>query len=455
MGSMYEANKGNAMKMTNQLNGLSGQQGGEFSYKRNAPIVDIQRKMQKETDQKINLVSDKMELEFLIQDQKEAQDELRKEFDRLTREQKTHIERLDQANGEIQKELEKKENHRENLKQQLNELQGDIGELVDDNKLLEGELRNLGDKTNLKIGDMQKKMEMTVNKLENIKGKNDGELRQLTDTTKEYLDRMNDDFGKRMDILRDKAEEAFMQRQEADREVKELKAAKMRGEQELEIELKRRKDRFYDDSGAQFNTVLRVMKNNLRAVEDDKVIKSRKLEEMTQEAEDLHNQFELELNQKTQQDEELRHEVKNLRMEVADKEREMQSNRAENYGLDAELQKVMGDLQKNKFELGQTKEKGEYRLKEMKHRLQVERGEETGKLHLLNIKNEELQEELAMIEEKVKRQRAINQENLESMKNQLNRNIFQTINQHKESTIRMPVSEHRPTPGSFFLNNNR
>ena len=46
------------------------------------------------------------------------------------------------------------------------EMRNEIGELIDDNRLLENELRNLGEKTNVKIEDMQKKMENQVKELD-------------------------------------------------------------------------------------------------------------------------------------------------------------------------------------------------------------------------------------------------------------------------------------------------
>ena len=50
------------------------------------------------------------------------------------------------------------------------EMRNEIGELIDDNRLLENELRNLGEKTNVKIEDMQKKMENQVKELDMVKG---------------------------------------------------------------------------------------------------------------------------------------------------------------------------------------------------------------------------------------------------------------------------------------------
>jgi glycerol-3-phosphate cytidylyltransferase-like family protein len=77
--------------------------------------------MQREAQQKINLVSEKKELEFLIEDQKEAQDTLRNEFERLTRDKKVEIERLNQINNELEMETEKQSKRREILNQEVAE----------------------------------------------------------------------------------------------------------------------------------------------------------------------------------------------------------------------------------------------------------------------------------------------------------------------------------------------
>ena len=91
----------------------------EGAYKKNVRIEDIKGKMKREADQKINLVSDKMELEFMIQDQKEAQESLKKEFERLTREKKLQIEKLDQVNQELDGELEKTKQRNEDVQNQV------------------------------------------------------------------------------------------------------------------------------------------------------------------------------------------------------------------------------------------------------------------------------------------------------------------------------------------------
>lgn len=91
----------------------------DFSYKKSAPIDSIKGQMQREAQQKINLVSEKKELEFMIEDQKEAQDTLRSEFERLTRDKKLEIERLTQINGELESETEKQSKRREDLNQEV------------------------------------------------------------------------------------------------------------------------------------------------------------------------------------------------------------------------------------------------------------------------------------------------------------------------------------------------
>lgn len=93
--------------------------GQEFSYKKSAPIDSIKGQMQREAQQKIQLVSEKKELEFMIEDQKEAQDTLRNEFDRLTMDKKMEIERLNQINTDLEGEIEKNSEQRDELNQEV------------------------------------------------------------------------------------------------------------------------------------------------------------------------------------------------------------------------------------------------------------------------------------------------------------------------------------------------
>lgn len=334
------------------------------------------------------------------------------------------------------------------------EMRNEIGELIDDNRLLENELRNLGEKTNVKIEDMQKKMENQVKELDMVKGKNENEIRNLAETTKEKLDRMNEDFIKRMDMMRDKMDEAVHEKQEVELELTRLKDLKRKEKANLELDLKRRKERFYDDSWTQFNTVVKVIKNNLRQAEEDKRIKEGKLEELQGETEQIRREFENELNLRQDQDEQLREEVKKMRVDISEKESEIEGYRSELYELDSQIQRLSGELQKNRFEFAQTKEKGEYNLRELGSRYQLEREEEQAKEQLLARKNQELALELKVIEDKVRQQEALNQKTMESMRSQLNQNIFQTINQHKESRMNVPMNKHVSRGGSFFMNNN-
>lgn len=92
---------------------------GPMSYKKNANIDNIRGKMQKEAQDKIELVSDKMELEYMIQDQKEAQENLKSEFDRMTRDKKSQIDRLDNMNNEMDKQIDELSDKKENLHQEV------------------------------------------------------------------------------------------------------------------------------------------------------------------------------------------------------------------------------------------------------------------------------------------------------------------------------------------------
>ena len=332
-------------------------------------------------------------------------------------------------------------------------MDSEINELVEDNRMMENELRNLGEKTNMKIGDMQKKMESNINDLESFKGRNEHEVRSLNETTREKLERMNEDFAKRMEILKDKLDETHREKQEINLECMKIKDFKRKNESDLEAELARRKERFYDESFAQFNTVMKVMKNNLRQATEDKNMKAKKLVELTEECDNIKKEFEGEVHERQDQDESLRDEVKKMKQEVTDRESIIEANRADIYSLESELQKESGELQKNRFELRQVSEKGDYDLKELKHRFQIEREQETDKNHLLAQKNDELLQELRIIQEKVRQQRVYHQKTVESMRNQLNRNIFQTINEHKESRVNVPVNKHVSKGGSFYLNN--
>ena len=333
-------------------------------------------------------------------------------------------------------------------------MESEIGELVDDNKVLENELRNLGEKTNVKIGDMHKKMQTNVKDLDSFKYKNNNEIKTLNMNIQEKLDRLNDDFTKRIDMLKEKVEEAEKEKQDLEVELKRLQNVKVNEENALESAIKRKKERFYEDSHHRFSTTLKMIKNEIRAAEEQKKVKDRKLNELTDDCDTQKKEYEQEIRIKQEKDDELRMEIKSMRQEIADREAAIEANRADLYAMDNELQREASELQKNRFELKQVNEKGDYNLKEIKHRHNVEREQEQNKEYQLSVKNEQLKEELYALQEKVKQQLLLNQKTVESMKMQLNRNINQTINEHKETKINVPLHNNVSKGASFYMNGN-
>ena len=69
---------------------------GPMSYKKNANIDNIRGKMQKE-----------------------AQENLKSEFDRMTRDKKSQIDRLDNMNNEMDKQIDELSDKKENLHQEV------------------------------------------------------------------------------------------------------------------------------------------------------------------------------------------------------------------------------------------------------------------------------------------------------------------------------------------------
>lgn len=119
----------------------------------------LKDKVQKEVNTKVNLATEKRELELMIQDQIEAQMKLKDEYGRQIDATKAQEEHLAQLMEDIERENEIKMEKRSKLVEENQNLEQDINEIIEENKLLESEIEKMGQRTSQKMGEMQEKME--------------------------------------------------------------------------------------------------------------------------------------------------------------------------------------------------------------------------------------------------------------------------------------------------------
>ncbi len=393
---------------------------------------DLKERVQKEINIRVNLQTEKRELELMIEDQKEAQEKLKEEYSRHIDSTKGQIEHLNQMIEDLQKDLENKMDKKSKMEEENTEIENEINELLDENKLLEQEIEKLGQKTNQKMNEMQSKMENGLQDLEKLKLKHDDELSKLDELSREKIKRIEDDYNKKISDMNDRYNDMLLQKQDTEAEFLRLQDAKKRAEFELENKIKAIKEQYYEDEYNKFRGILKIYNNRLRNAIDNKenlMKKQDKLQKDLEMMEDDTKTNEMVLDEENQA---LNEAITALKDDIETIKRETDQKRTDNYTNDSKMQKLQSEIQRNKFNFKQISENGKYKIKEVIEKNKHELEHMNSKLNNQGLKVRDLEEELKQLDMGFKNAEKQNQRLLGNMRNQLNKNIYQTINEYKD-----------------------
>lgn len=403
-----------------------------FSFKESARIEDLRSKIEKELSQSVTLEGEKRELELLLQDQIEVQGKLKAEYGRHFDNIRAQMDNVSQKAEGLEKSVQER-NDKVLRKTEENEaMESEIADLTEDNKLIESELKRLGEKTTIKLREMQQKMQNTLNDFETLKQKNEQELEKLRQFSTEKIKRIEDDYKSKLNVLSEKLNEILMQKQNNESELQRLLDAKKRAEIELESKIKSMKEQYYEDAFNQSQGLLKIQNNRYKTAIDNKEALIRKQAVISKDAQILEQKIQEEESVFAEENAALSETIKNLKDEMFSAQKDLENLRSQNYSLEAENTRVMNEIQREKFNFKQIMDNGKFKLKEHVDRFRMTTEEQKAKINNQRFRVKQLEAELAALKEKSLQIEQQNEKQIESMRNQLNKNIYGTFNEYKE-----------------------
>jgi len=405
-----------------------------FSFKESARIEELRGKVERELAQGVSLESERRELELLLQDQNEAQARLKAEYGRHFDALRLQMEGVSQKAEGLEKAVSERNAKLQRRAEENEAAESEVAELAEDNRLIEAELRRLGDKTAAKLREMQAKMQAALADFEALKGRNEGELEKLRQFSTDKIKRIEDDYKAKLGALSEKLADLLQQKQASESELQRLQDAKRRAEGELEAKLKAMKEQYYEDAFNQSQGLLKIQNNRFKTAVDNKEALLRKQAAVARDAQALEARVQEEEGVFAEENAALQEAVRNLREELFAAQKDLEALRSQGFALDAEHTRVANEIQREKFAFKQVLDNGKFKLKEHVDRFRIASEDQKARIGNQRFRVKQLEAELAALREKTAQIEAQNEKQIESMRNQLNKNIYGTFNEYKETS---------------------
>ena len=405
-----------------------------FSFKESARIEELRGKVERELAQGVSLESERRELELLLQDQNEAQARLKAEYGRHFDALRLQMEGVSQKAEGLEKAVSERSAKLQRRAEENEAAESEVAELAEDNRLIEAELRRLGDKTAAKLREMQAKMQAALADFEALKGRNEGELEKLRQFSTDKIKRIEDDYKTKLGALSEKLADLLQQKQASESELQRLQDAKRRAEGELEAKLKAMKEQYYEDAFNQSQGLLKIQNNRFKTAVDNKEALLRKQAAVARDAQALEARVQEEEGVFAEENAALQEAVRNLREELFAAQKDLEALRSQGFALDAEHTRVANEIQREKFAFKQVLDNGKFKLKEHVDRFRIASEDQKARIGNQRFRVKQLEAELAALREKTAQIEAQNEKQIESMRNQLNKNIYGTFNEYKETS---------------------
>lgn len=404
-----------------------------FSFKESMRIDDINRRLKEEAAQGVQLESDKKELELYLQDQIDTQNRLKAEYGRQIDAVKSHIDQMHTRMEEIEKVVEEKSDALLKRQDENNALESEINELLEENRAIESELKRLGEKTTNKLRDMQAKMQTSLGDLENLKRKNQAEHEKIKQFSMDKIKRIEDDFRNKLENHNGRLTQLINEKQTAEQELLRLSDAKRRAENELENKIRLMKDRYHEEAFNQSKGILNVLNNRYKTAIDARAALIKKQEQLQTDLQVMEDKINEDEKLMSEENKQLMDAINELREEVLTAQKDLEEIRTLSAAVDSEQQRINAEIQKQKFHFKQISESGKYKVRE--HLERYKNAIDDSRARLGNQENvvKRLEEELARLRQSTKQAEQQNQKLMESLKNQLNRNINSTLAEYKDT----------------------
>lgn len=398
----------------------------------NYKVGDMKGRIERELNQGVGLTTDKKQLMLLIDDQVEIQAKIKADYVKQIEGSRNQMDITQRNMAELSRELDEKLEKLGKKQDANGQMESELNSLSEENKTLEGEIKRLGEKTSHKINEMQIKMQNVLNELQIQKDKHQQELDRLNQFSTDKIKRLEEELTKKATTAQDRYNDLLAIKQDAEAELFRLQDTKKRAEAELEDKIKIIKQEFYDEDSAQFAGILRINQNKLRGVIDNKEQLQKKQVQLQKDLENLSRDLEKAERELLNSNQSLEEEVRVAREDIMKIQKDIDEARNKNMNIDANVQKLQSEINKNKFNFKQISENSKFKVKDMIERFRAEIASAQSKILAQQQKNKDLSDELTDAQNKFAAIEKSAQRMVESMRTQLNRNIVQTISEHKD-----------------------
>lgn len=403
-----------------------------FSFKESARVDEAKNRLKEEVAQGVHLESEKKELELLVQDQVDTQNKLKLEYGKQIDAIRAHIDQLHSRMEELEKAVEEKSDALLKRQDENNAIESEINELLDENRNIESELKRLGEKTTLKLKEMQTKMQNNLADLENLKRKNQAEHDKIKQFSMEKIKRIEDDFRNKLQNHNDRLNEVMVAKQNAELELLRLQDTKKRADIELETKIKAMKDQFYEESFNQSKGILKILNNRYKTAIDAKEVLNRKQDQLQHDIQVMEGKIAEDEKLMAEENKQLVEAITEVREEIATAQKDLDEIRHLSAAVDAEQQRLNADIQKQKYNFKQISDAGKYKVRENLEKYKSAIDDSRTRLSNQETRVKGLEDELAALKQRFNQTANQNSKLLESMKNQLNKNIYSTLSEYKE-----------------------
>ena len=404
----------------------------DLNIKETQRIEELKRRIKDETIQGVKYEEQKRELEYLTQDQMDIQAKIKSDFTHSIEAIRTTMTDLQYKIEEIEKKVEDKNELLIRKQDENNAMESEVSELLDENKVIESELKRLGEKTTSKLKEMQNKMQNNLNDLENLQKKNNADREKLKQFSMDKIKRIEDEFKIKLQTNNDRLNEMTSTRQNLESELLRLQDTKKRAEGELESKLKAIKEQYYEEAFNDSRGILKVLNNRFKTAIEAKEISIRKNEQLQMELEQIDENIKNDEKHLNIDNAQVMEAISEVREDTMTAQKDIDDMRSLSISMDSQHAKLTSDIQKAKYGFKQINDNGKFKLKENmdKYRNALEDSKQKVSNQVNKIKM--LEEELDGLKQKYTQNESNNNKMLQGMKSQLNKNFISTFNNYKE-----------------------
>ena len=398
----------------------------------NHKVSDMKSRVEREMNQGIKLATDKKQLVLLIEDQNELQSKIKSDYERQISHTKNQIDLNERNIAELSRELNIRLEKISKVRDGNDQMESEFNSLSEENRALENEIKRLGEKTTSKIGDMQQKMQIVLHDFETQKDKHQQELDRLNHFSTEKIKRLEEDLTKKAELAQNRYNDMLVSKQNTEAEFYRLQDTKKRAETELDDKIRVMKQEFYEEDQAQFEGILRINQNKLRSVIENKEMLMKKQISLQKDLDVLKPELKKDERELLNYNQTLNEELNVAREDIMRIQKDIEETRNKNMNIEANLQKYHSEINKNSFSFKQISDNSKFKVKDLVEKFRGEVVAAQARLLAQQKKNKDLTNELSDAENKFNVIEKNTQRMVETMKTQLNRNIVNTISEHKD-----------------------